>query len=147
MVSRICLGRGTIRNRLTNTSDFEVLGSCLLNNLVNDAATNLAHFNDCPIVVTDKHLHDALNDCIVATKAFRAGKRVCLLVAQDRFQCQPLSDELALGVIMLGLSVTNNYLGILPMFPSMKVMVMENLVQPIGVVNSAKGVLLDVKYQ
>lgn len=48
---------------------------------------------------------------------------------------------------MLGLSVTNNYLGILPMFPSMKVMVMENLVQPIGVVNSAKGVLLDVKYQ
>ncbi|KAJ6543476.1 hypothetical protein B0H10DRAFT_1634105, partial [Mycena sp. CBHHK59/15] len=59
---------------------------------------------------------------------------------------KPLHDELQDVVWTLSVSQTKDFLGQLPLFPGMRVMVLENVVFSVGIVNGAEGVVRDVKY-
>ncbi|KAJ7135579.1 hypothetical protein C8R44DRAFT_609539 [Mycena epipterygia] len=93
-----------------------------------------------------KQVRDAMNTLLIDYHARRASRVVHLYHSLDSFSRKPLSPKVQDAVWKLPAAHTKDYLGQLPLFPGMRVMVLENVAFSIGVVNGAEGVVHEVKY-
>lgn len=153
IVGRVHLGQGSVRRRGHHTkSDYELLSDRQLN-VLNDKRTEasvsseLKDMQDCPIVVADKQLRDAINNALVHKRARDQNKPVHYYMAADRRSRKDVVSPVREALWGVRSSVTKDSLGALPLFEGMRVMFTENLDIGHRTVNGAEGTVTHVKYR
>jgi ATP-dependent DNA helicase PIF1 len=127
-------------------SDLDYLRSRELSAIARTDPQSLSLFNDAPVIVGSKFVRDAVNTMLIGYHARRLSVKVSVYHSADSFSRKPLPDALQDVVWKLPASQTKDFLGQLPIFCGMRVMVLENVAFSVGVVNGAEGTVTDVKY-
>lgn len=150
MLSRIRRGQGRDKRDSNHSrSDYEILLDRQLNVLQHNAnknGTDLSRFRDCPIIVAEKTLRDAINVKMAIAKASTAGKPLHYFVAVDKRHGKPFEGDQRRKMLTLRSSLTHDSLGQLPLFEGMKVMITDNIDIGHKTVNGAEGVVQHIKW-
>ncbi|KZV60254.1 hypothetical protein PENSPDRAFT_594287 [Peniophora sp. CONT] len=124
-----------------------VLHRRLLSEIAKREPGELERFRDCPVIVADKQVRDAINMSVVRSQAQRLGYNTVFLRSRDRAKRRAVSRTVQEKLWSLKSSKTGDLLGAIPFFPGMKVMVTENTDMSHLTVNGSEGTLLDVAYE
>lgn len=145
---RIRLGRPILTSSDPEVeTDYIVLHRRLLSEIARTNPLELERFRNCPIIVADKQVRDAINRSVVLSQAHRLGHTTLYMHARDRAKRRPVSRAVQEKLWSLKSSKSGDLLGALPFFPGMKVMVTENTDMSHLTVNGSEGTLLDVTYE
>lgn len=128
-------------------SDFSILRSRLLQNIMVQDPSILKGFSEAPIIVGKKSIRDSLNRRILCHKAKRLEREVHIYYAKDYMEKKPVDGALSEMLWKLNSTVTSDFLGKFPLFLGMKVMIQENVAIKHKVVNGATGTVHDIKYE
>ncbi|KAJ8473925.1 hypothetical protein ONZ51_g7564 [Trametes cubensis] len=127
-------------------SDVDVLYGRIMEHVFRDSSVTMSDFADAPIIVGSKALRDALNARIIAHKAAEANEEVMIFHSTDKIGKEAVNAEMQRGLWKMSSSATDDYLGHLPMFIGMKVMIRDNLAFGKRLVNGAEGIVKKVIY-
>lgn len=147
LVGRIRVGKPVTHTDVQQgieRTDYRTLHSRTLSAITRRSPTEAQAFENCPVIVVDKQLRDAINMRIVRQHAQRRGVDMRYLRARDRIGGQFVSDDVQRQLLNLTTNKTGDLLGAFPYIPGMSVMIQENLDLMHKAVNGSEGILLDV---
>lgn len=150
LLERVRQGQARVKPGVNGQlSDYDTLAKRQLN-VLHDSATrgefDLDRFRDCPIIVADKELRDAINLAVAKTKARSLGVDLHYYAAVDKRDSRVLDVALREKLLCLKSTHTSDGLGMLPLFKGMKVMFTENIDISHRTVNGSEGTVREVKY-
>ena len=143
---RVGEGRAYADVRTGAKSDLDILYSRIMSRVAAEDNTPLKEFRDVPYIVGSKFLRDAINARIIARTAADLGENVTEVRAVDKMEGKPVPEHLRQNLLNLPSSRTDDALGILPVFPGMKVMIRENIAFGKRLVNGTEGIVTEVIY-
>lgn len=150
LLERVRQGRARTKSGSNGElSDYDVLAKRQLNVLHDRASRgelDLDRFRDCPVIVADKELRDAINLAIAKTKARSLGSDLHYYAAVDKRESKVLDRTLREKLLCLKSTHTSDGLGMLPLFKGMKVMFTENIDISHQTVNGSEGTVREVKF-
>lgn len=150
ILSRIRLGQGRVKpGKDGSPSDYDILAARQLNILQDRARRgeyDISRFKDCPIIVADKELRDAINLSVAKTRAKSKGVPLHYYAAVDKRKSVLVDTASRERLLCMKSSHTNDAIGMLPLFEGMKVMFTENIDISHMAVNGTEGTVRHIKY-
>ena len=122
-------------------SNYDVLQSCVLENLQCDKPFEYALLCDAPVVFRQRCLCDLYNKFKAKKYVQRTGKQLHYYLAVDKIKKNHLQGEQRLCVCQIHSKDRKEALGQLPLVIGMPVMIMENLSMQNKIVNGSEGVV------
>lgn len=126
-------------------SDYDVLNERLLNVIKRRNPDELKRFSDCPVIVADKQLRDAINERVIGQRADKMKQPVHRYLCKDRRNRKLLPEESQKGTRGLNSTITDT-LGSLPLFIGMCIRITENTDMSHVIVNGSEGIVKHIKY-
>ena len=128
-------------------SDVDILYKRVAHRVFQQQPEALRGFADAPVIVGTKSLRDTINARRAYHHAASMGQELHLYHSKDRMNRAPVPARLRKPLWGIGSSKTQDALGQLPLFPGMRVMVLENLAFSRGLVNGAEGTVEEVLWE
>ena len=149
MLDRVRVGGGRAKHCVETgeISDLDLLLRHTLMNVAQEDPELLREFQEAPVIVGTRALRDIINARIIKHKSAEAGQKVTRLYSRDRVARKPVPKTLRDGLWKLPSSKTDDSLGILPIFPGMKVMIRENIAFSRKLVNGAEGTVQSIVHE
>lgn len=147
LLNRVREGKCGMARYTGYADDYSTLHGRLLQNIyLQDPESTKLTFCDAPIIVGRRKVRDLLNINLLQHHAVAIGETLEYYFSDDQPAAPTLSLSARMALWRYPTHLSEDAMGIMPLFPGMKVMVLENIAFANHVVNGAIGTVYDIRY-
>ena len=139
-------GNGTLHSK-DGTSDYDVLQSCVLENIQCDNPMEYTSLCDTAVIFSQQHLHDCYNKLKAKEYVQCTGWQLHYYLAMDKIKKKHLQGEERLCICRICCKDRKEAVGCLLLVVRMPVMIMENLLMQNKVINGFEGIVKKIIYR